>query len=141
IEVDGRAHMGDLLCVGAEASAPADGAAGRAVLAEVTVRHPSWVKPTRLELVVDGAVAATADLATAQPDDAPTLQRRRVRVPLPAHDAWLVAVAWGEGVKRACWATELAETCAITNPVWLDVDGDGRCDDPRVLAQARIAAA
>src|SRR5262249_53011986 len=32
IEVDGRAHMGDLLCVGAEASAPADGAAGRAVL-------------------------------------------------------------------------------------------------------------
>jgi hypothetical protein len=141
IEVDGRAHMGDLLRVGADASAPADGAAGRSVLAEVTVRHPSWVKPAQLELVVDGAVAATADLAAPQPDDAPTVLRRRVRVPLPAHDAWLVAVAWGEGVKLPCWATELAETCAITNPVWLDGDGDGRCDSPRALAQARVAAA
>jgi len=139
IEVDGNAHMGDLLRVATEP--PADGAAGRSVVAEVTVRHPSWVKPARLELVVDGAVAASADLAAAQEGDAPTVLRRRVRVPLPAHDAWLVAVAWGEGVERACWATELAETCAITNPVWLDVDGDGRCDSPRALAQARLDAA
>jgi hypothetical protein len=141
IEVDGKARMGDLLHVGAAADAPSDGAAGRTVVAEVTVRHPSWVKPARLELVVDGAVAASADLAAAQEGDSPTVLRRRVRVPLPAHDAWLVAVAWGEGVKRACWATELAETCAITNPVWLDFDGDGRCDSPRALAQARLDAA
>ena len=46
--------------------------------------------------------------------------------------------ARGEALR---WATELAETCAIANPVWLDGDGDGRCDSPRALAQARVAAA
>jgi len=49
-----------------------------------------------------------------------------------------VAVAWGDGVTLPCWTTELKETVAFTNPVWLDADGDGRCDSPRALAQALL---
>lgn len=127
IEVDGRSHMGDVAAVH-----------GGSVDATVDVRHPSWINPARLDLVVDGAVAASVDLATRAPGDTPTACTRRVRVPVPAHDAWLVAVAWGDGVKLPCWTTELQSTVAITNPVWLDADGDGRCDSPRTLAQALI---
>jgi hypothetical protein len=106
--------------------------------AEVVVRHPSWITPSRLDLVVDGSVAASVPLGAREPGDTPTAATRRVRVPVPAHDGWLVAVAWGDGVTLPCWTTELKETVAITNPVWLDGDGDGRCDSPRALAQALL---
>jgi hypothetical protein len=127
ITLDGGATMGDVARV-----------RGGAVDAFVDVRHPSWINPSRLDLVVDGAVAASVDLASRLPGDTPTANRRRVRVPVPAHDSWLVAVAWGEGVTLPCWTTELKETVAITNPIWLDADGDRRCDSPRALAQALL---
>ena len=127
IEVDGRYHMGDV--------APSRGGS---IDAAVEVRHPSWIAPARLDLVVDGSVAASVDLAGSEPGDGATSCVRRVRVPVPAHDGWLVAVAWGDGVKLPCWTTELQSTVAITNPVWLDADGDGRCDSPRALAKGLL---
>jgi hypothetical protein len=127
IEVDGQSRMGDV----------APSRAG-SIEAAVDVRHPSWIAPTRLDLVVDGSVAASVDLSQGEPGDTATRCLRRVRVPVPAHDGWLVAVAWGDGVKLPCWTTELKETVAITNPVWLDFDGDGRCDSPRALAKGLL---
>lgn len=127
ILVDGRYGMGDVAPSG-------DGKVDVAI----EVRHPSWISPARLDLVVDGSVAGSVDLTTQEAGDTTTSCVRRVRVPVPAHDAWLVAVAWGDGVKLPCWTTELKETVAITNPVWLDADGDGRCDSPRAIAKGML---
>jgi len=127
IEVDGHARMGDVVRV-----------QGGKVTAAVTIRHPSWIHPARLDLILDGAVAASADLSADLVGDTRTVKVRALPVPVATHDQWLVAVVWGDPVTAPCWATELEHTCAITNPVWLDGDGDGRCESPRAVAQHGI---
>jgi len=129
IEVGGRG-MGDTV-----------GVAGDAVDATVVVRHPSWIAPQSLALVVDGTAVATVALDRAEPGDRPNEKKRRVRVPLPDHDAWLVAVASAPPIQAPFWPMSLPHALAITNPVWIDRDGDGTCASPRAIAAARLGAA
>src|SRR5262245_58803965 len=85
--------------------------------ATVDVRHPSWVTPRRIELVVNGAVAATVALDDGAPGDAPHAKTRRVRVAVPPRPSWIVALASGDKVTAPFWEMSMPEAMAITNPV------------------------
>ncbi|MEQ1891449.1 MAG: CehA/McbA family metallohydrolase [Planctomycetota bacterium] len=88
------------------------------VEATVTVRHPSWVTPRTLELVVNGSVAATVRLDDAHADDRATEKIRRVTLPLPRADSWIVALAEGDRVTAPFWNMSLPATLALTNPIF-----------------------
>jgi hypothetical protein len=88
----------------------------------VEVRHPSWVTPRTLEIVVNGAVAASAPLdreTEGNGGDTPSAKRRRLSVRLPSGDAWVVALASGDQVTAPFWSMSVPETLAITNPVFV----------------------
>jgi hypothetical protein len=108
IAIEGRG-MGDTLR-----------ARGEEVEALVRVRQPSWVAPRRLELVVNGQVAATVALDDAQPGDTANLRERRVRLTLPRAKNWIVAVASGDKVVAPFWPMSQPESMAITNPVFVE---------------------
>jgi hypothetical protein len=86
--------------------------------AVVTVRHPSWITPRTLELVVNGSVAATVRLDDAQASDRPTEKLRRVSLALPRTDNWIVALAEGDRVTAPFWEMSLPAALALTNPVY-----------------------
>jgi len=93
------------------------------VEATIQVRYPSWVTPERIELVVNGQVAATIPLdptpAGASDEDGPNRRIRRVKLALPRPDSWIVAVVRGERVTAPFWAMSLPQAMAITNPVFV----------------------
>lgn len=106
IEVDGQG-------MGATVSAPSG-----EVEALVRVRHPSWVTPRTLEMVVNGRVAARVALDERQAGDGPNEIERRLRLSLPRAESWIVAVAKGDRVQEPFWAMSLPEAMAITNPIY-----------------------
>ena len=55
-------------------------------------------------------------------------------------DAWLVCVVLGDGIGGPWFPLLNDYTLAATNPVFLDVDGDGAYSNPRVTAQAMLEA-
>jgi len=91
----------------------------RELEAEVEVRHPSWVTPRLLELVVNGTIAATVALDGRADGDAPHSKKRRVRIPVPPRDSWIVALASGDKVTAPFWSMSLPEATAITNPIFV----------------------
>ena len=66
----------------------------------------------------------------------------------PQHDFWIVAVATGPGVREPFWAIPrpyqptskiwTPRVIGVTNPVWVDVDGDGRFTSPRGYAEGLV---
>jgi hypothetical protein len=97
------------------------------------VAAPGWIRPREARVLLDGVVVARAELP--DPEGRPTDVRLKLPVPLAArHDAWLVCVVQGDGVTGPWWRTMNPFTLAVTNPVWLDVDGDGRWEAPRETA-------
>jgi hypothetical protein len=108
VEVGGKG-MGDTL-VGA----------GERVAVDVDLRHPSWVVPRRLELVVNGVVAARAALDDGAPGDRANQKRRTLAVELPRAGNWIVAVAHGDRVSAPYWPMSLPAAMAITNPVFVE---------------------
>ena len=94
-------------------------AAGESVEVAVDVRHPSWVMPRVLELVVNGAPAASVALDDAASGDEPHRKQRRVQLAIPRASSWVVAVAHGDPVTAPFWSMSLPETLAITNPIFV----------------------
>jgi hypothetical protein len=143
IDVDGHG-MGDSVVVPASSPAASSNSSPSSspclVDAVVRVRHPSWVTPEKLDLIVDGAVAASAPLTTFEQKDGVTWKERRVRVPLPSHDCWLVAVATGAKVTAPFWAMTQPRAVAVTNPIFLDHDGVAGWSSPRATAQTKLAS-
>ena len=111
IEIDGRG-MGDTLTSQADE-----------VEATVSIRHPSWVTPRKLEMVVNGRVAATIALDELGPGDGPNLRQRKIRVPVPSatlrKKSWIVALARGDRVEAPFWPMSAPQSLAITNPVYI----------------------
>jgi hypothetical protein len=60
------------------------------------------------------------------------------KIPAPAHDAYLVCVAYGDGVKDASWKTMADFTLAVTNPIFIDADRDGKYMSSRETALALL---
>lgn len=105
----------------------------RRVPVRVRVAAPGWITPRRVLLFLNGAQVAEAPVpgTPGRPTDA----WLEFQVTTPPHDAWLVAVVLGDGVQGPHWKTMKDHTKAITNPVWLDVDGRRGYESPRAIAE------
>jgi len=124
----GRFGLGDL------ARLPAREGGARAV---VRLRAPDWVRPRSARLFANGVEIARRAVPRA---DGPT----DVELDFPLRlerDAHVVAAVLGDPVEEPFWhALNNGYTFAATNPVFVDIDGDGRCDDPHRQAAALLAA-
>jgi hypothetical protein len=125
--VEGRYGPGDVAPVGGE------------LRAELRVQAPSWVRPREARIYADGMLLATVPVP--DPEGGPTDVRLPLSLHLPGdHDAWLVATVLGDGLDQPWWHSLNGCTFAATNPVRLDVDGDGRCASPRETAASWLPA-
>jgi hypothetical protein len=112
--VQGRFRVGDLA-----ARLPEE------VEVTATVTAPQWSKADRVELYANGVKIQETNLMKA------TWQLAR-----PANDTWLVAIASGPGITSPHWAIPKPyqpsskvwnpRVFGLTNPIWLDADGDGK---------------
>lgn len=123
LKVNGKFGVGDLAT-----------GSGRDVEVEVTVLGPRWADADRMELFANGVKMREQTIRPA----AGAVEKARVRwrIPRPAHDVHLVAIATGPGVSGPFWQTprpyqpsskvHRPRVIGATNPVWLDADGDGK---------------
>lgn len=106
---------------------------------ELTVRAPGWVRPKEAFVYVNGRRAARRAVPSRAGE--PTDVTLRLPVRLPAHDAYVVCAVLGDGVSAPFWRTMEPYTLGATNPIWVDVDGDGRYASPAAQARALLARA
>ncbi|MBE2285416.1 MAG: PHP domain-containing protein [Prosthecobacter sp.] len=135
MKVNGRSGVGDTAY-----------GLGNGMEVEITVSGPSWVKTDRLELFANGILIR--EQALADPGRAGEKARVMWKVPKPAHDIHLVAIATGPGVTEAFWeiprpyqpSSKLFTPRVIgaTNPIWVDADDNGRFDSAFAIAQALV---
>ncbi|MDA7916168.1 CehA/McbA family metallohydrolase [Verrucomicrobia bacterium] len=104
-----------------------------AIVVDLRVASPSWVNPKTAYLVLNGVIVAEKEITSGFPS-APTDLQINFNHAAPKHDAWMVCVIVGDGVKHPAWATEENYTYAATNPIYLNVDGNSRYDSPRKTA-------
>jgi hypothetical protein len=122
ITVDGAHGPGDL--------APA----GEHIDVAVRVLGPGWTRADRVSLYANGQIIRSVEIAEG---DGPGVKWSGTwRLPRPAHDVFLVAIAEGPGEYRPFWP--VAKPYQPTSPewsprlvgatgaVWIDADRDGR---------------
>jgi predicted metal-dependent phosphoesterase TrpH len=100
------------------------------------VAAPSWVVPKAVDVYVDGELVHVEPLEVHR--GRPFDRRLELTLPPRRNDGWLVCFVLGEGVRDPCWRTQHDYTLAATNPVWLDVDGDGAYASPREQARGLV---
>jgi hypothetical protein len=102
-------------------------AAGGAVEFDVRVQCPSWIGVTEGRIYANAEILASFPIEAANPGP---LDVRWQGSDLPKHDTWYLLFVEGEGdlapVRRGAEFRPLA----FTNPVWVDVDGDGKFTPP-----------
>lgn len=115
--------------------------------AEVTVLAPDWMEMSEAKLFLNGVEVERAAL---RPGAAGGLKHARVEWKLPRreHDYFVVMIASGPGVTEPYWglarpyqpSSRVWEPAvvAITNPIWVDADGDGRFTPARGYAQRLV---
>ncbi len=122
-----------------EAAGPGDTVSGAATLAfELRVQTPSWVRARKAQMFVNGVLHAERDVPHSA--GSPTDARLSFELAPHAHDAWVVFVVSGDGIQGPHWKQLNPYTLAATNPVFVDVDGDG-WQSARELAQLWVSAA
>jgi len=110
----------------------------------VSVLGPDWAQAERVVLYANGIPIREQTIAT--PNAPGEKAHIEWRLPRPAHDTYLVAIASGPGVTTPYWAIPFPyqptdrlrnpKVIGATNPVWLDTDGDGKFTSARGYAQA-----
>ncbi len=133
--VDGSAGPGDL----------AKTSNGKATV-RVRVRGPSWIAADRLDLYMNGEKVLSKPIVHSR--DAVVKLDEELQLPLRKHDAWLVAIATGPGVKEPYWPVsrpyqpKWAEwepvMIGATNPIYVDSDGDGKYSSPLDYAKSLL---
>ncbi|MFO1482473.1 MAG: CehA/McbA family metallohydrolase [Verrucomicrobiaceae bacterium] len=115
---------------------------------EVTavVSGPAWVTADRLELFANGVLIREQAIA----DEHRAGEKACItwKLPKPAHDVHLVAIATGPGVTEPFWEIPrpyqpssksfTPRVIGATNPVWIDADGDGKFSSAFVIAQELV---
>lgn len=96
------------------------------------VACPDWIKARKVVLYVNGVPAEEHEL-TMTPRAALSTNVN-FKVSIPRHDAYVVCVAYGDGVKDPAWKTMADFTLAVTNPIFIDADGDSKYTNPRETA-------
>jgi hypothetical protein len=123
IKVNGQFGVGDLAAITGD------------VQVEITVSGPSWTRATHVELYANGIKIREAAIDAEHATRAGLKASVTWRLPKPAHDVYLTAVATGPGVTAAYWpgAKPYQRTSphwepyvfACTGAVFLDADGTG----------------
>ena len=127
VTVDGNQHPGDFV-------RPANGK----VQVSLRVAAADWVEPRRALVYLNGLPVAEKQLQP-RPGE-PFDQRLEFSIPVPKHDAYLVCAVFGDGITEPFWRTLGRFTAAVTNPLYLDGDGDGKYQCPRETARQMLAA-
>jgi hypothetical protein len=136
IKVNGRHGPGDLVSGG---NGDLD--------VEVRVSGPSWTRVERVELYANGTRIRDEWIeGGAQGGEKAKLHWKIGR---PKNDVHLIAVASGPGVRELYWPLARPyqpntpawnpQVFGVTNPVWIDADGDGVFTAPRALAAKVVA--
>jgi hypothetical protein len=107
-----------------------------AVQVRVRVLGPSWVRADRVQLFANGEQIKDEAISTEHGNAAGVKAEIAWTIPRPARDTFLVAVATGPAVTAQFWLMTrpyqptsnqwTGRAIGLTNPVWLDADGDGR---------------
>jgi len=127
VRCNSRSVMGELL--------PASELAGAPLRARVAA--PSWVRPRRLELYVNGS--RCQELALAPEEGTPFDATFELDLPAPNQDAWVCVVVIGDPVDAPFWPQVNPYTLAASNPVRIDADADGICLSPRAHAESLLS--
>lgn len=125
VTVNGRYSTGETVS-GIQASVNVD----------LRVAAASWIRPRQAMVFVNGRRIAEMRVPTRP--GSPTDQRLQFVLPKPEYDSHLVCVVLGDAVEAPYWPTKNQHTVGATNPVYLDVDGDGKYSSPRETARARL---
>ncbi len=129
VHVNGGSTMGDLVSA----------AHAKTIAVKLRVASAAWIRPRRALFFIDGAQVFETMVMTQV--GKPTDVTIEVAPPIPAHDAWLVCVVLGDGVDGPWWRPAAKDTIGATNPVFLDVDGDGKYTAPRATGIALAESA
>ena len=122
--------MGDLV--------PVDKRAAAALDLRLRIAAPSWVRPRQAMIYVNGRQVAKQSINAIA--NRPTDQMLNFAIDRPTHDAHVVAFVLGDAIKLPGWTTYGKATQAITNPIYLDIDGDEKYRSPRDTARRLISA-
>jgi len=119
----------------------------------VAATGPSWVQPTResptrIQIFMNGVSEFGYSMLPADPsalDKGSAGFFLKDQSATPKHDFWIVAVATAPGVTAPFWAiprpyqpsskTWISKVIGVTNPIYVDGDGDGRYTSPRGYAK------
>ena len=138
LTVEGKYHPGDLAT-----------GLGEIMTVRVRVLGPSWTEADRVELFANGVKIREQKISAA----AGAIEKAAIewRIPKPARDVFLVAIASGPGVTAPYWpipapyqptaGVRNPRVIGATNPVWIDGDGDGRFTAAREYADRIVRAA
>lgn len=127
--------MGDL--VPAEALSNSSQNQSPTLTATLRVAAPAWVHPREAMIYVNGKQVAQKTINSTLNE--PTDQTLEFSLERPPHDAYVVAFVLGDGITLPGWTTYDKATQAITNPIFLDVDGDNKYSAPRATAKQLIS--
>lgn len=114
---------------------------------EAVVSGPAWTRADRIEIFANGI--RLREQAIEDTGRAGEKARITWKLPKPAQDAHLVAIATGPGVTEPFWEIPrpyqpsskglVPRVIGATNPVWIDGDGDGRFQSAFAIAQQLVA--
>lgn len=120
---------------------------GKEVHVKVRVLGPAWTHADKVELYANGV--RIKEEAIQPSDRAGEKAAFACTIPKPRHDVHLVAIATGPGVREPYWNIPFPyqpqgrwrdpQVLGLSNPVYLDADGDSRYTSPRGTAQAVLA--
>lgn len=99
---------------------------------ELRVAGAAWARATRADLFLNGR---RVDGAEWQDGGRPFSRTLTFDLAAPAQDAWLVCLAQGPAPDGGWWVGTQTHLAALTNPIWVDADGDGIWSSPRASAR------
>ncbi len=146
VRVDGSYAVGDLVPLrgasaqGGASDGPLGNGAGPVATLPATlpvalrVAAPSWVTAREARVFLNGEAVAVRELPASEGQPLDTWLEFELPI-AHAHDQWLVCVVTGDEVTGPWWPMKAPFTLAATNPVYLDVDGDGVYTHPRETAR------
>ena len=124
----GQAVVNERVQMGGMAKPNEDGS----ISVKFHVACPDWIKARKAVVYLNGVQAGEQELTMAPRTALST--NLTFNIPAPTHDAYVVCVAYGDGVKDPAWKTMADFTLAVTNPIFIDVDRDGKYRSPHETA-------
>ncbi len=109
------------------------------LVAHLRVQAPSWVRPRQARLIINGATVHEEELEVEEGSHSDLDLSFTLPEDLPRQDAWCLWVVTGDGAGGEAWPLSNDYTLGATNPIFLDLDGDGAYTPPRATAQDLVA--